>query len=195
VQLNFTISGAAAGGSGGGTGGGDRAAVLRSLSTNEFAVGLRVLTGGPSYTDIYLKGVVLNGRSGSSGTPSGIAIISGLSVWVDRRSAGGGTNTTYMEGGPVPLPVVSGEGSKPPVEAWTVPGTKLGLSVWVDHSVIEVHAMGGLARVTSRIYPEKDDSACGVAVWGAGPAGAAAAVAGVDAQVWEMNNMWLTPNC
>eukprot|EP00775_Hariotina_reticulata_P005547 gene5547-5783_t len=79
-------------------------------------------------------------------------------------------------------------------QPWTISGTKLGLSVWVDHSVIEVHAMGGLARATSRIYPENDDSAWGLAVWAACPGGATTG-ARVDAQVWEMNNMWLTPNC
>jgi hypothetical protein len=84
--------------------------------------------------------------------------ISSLSVWFDRSQAGAGTNTTFMEGGPVPLPADQDK-------AWLAPDTSLKLSVWVDHGVVEIFAMKGLARLTSRLYPEDDSVAWGVSTW------------------------------
>jgi hypothetical protein len=89
-------------------------------------------------------------------------------------------------------------------QAWLVPQQPLGLSVFVDHSVIEVYALGGLARVSSRIYPEGDDMAWGLAVWsnppslavsGSGGSGEGAWDVVMNATVWEMQNAWLPPNC
>jgi hypothetical protein len=131
-----------------------------ALQPDEFAVGVRLLLSNPSngfnssgsYVDIYLKGVVAQLPAHVS--PS----ITALSVWVNRSNAGPSSNTTYMEGGPVPLPVET-------LDAWLLPDQQLQLSVWVDHSVIEVFGMGGSARVTSRVYPEDDDVAWGVSSW------------------------------
>lgn len=130
-----------------------------------FRFGLRILTGGGSYTDVYLNGTLaeLSSATGRSdeACSCGVGAIADLAVWVDRSNAGPATNTTFMEGGPVPLPVDS---------VLRVPDAKLGLSVWIDHSVIEVYALGGLARVSSRIYPDDDNAAWGLAVWSVPPA-------------------------
>jgi hypothetical protein len=128
-----------------------------ALQPDEFAVGIRLLLSKPSdsynrYVDIYLKGTVA--QLPVHAAPS----VSGLSLWVDRSNAGPSSNTTYKEGGPVPLPVDT-------ADAWLLPNQQLQLSVWVDHSVIEVFGMGGLARVTSRVYPDDDDVAWGVSSW------------------------------
>lgn len=124
---------------------------------DEFAFGVRIELGSGKFADAYIKGTV---RSLAPQSPA--YAISSLSVWFDRSQAGPGTNTTFMEGGPVPLPV---EQSK----AWTAPDTPLQLSVWVDHGVVEVFAMGGLARITSRIYPLDDSVAWGVSAWAIPP--------------------------
>jgi hypothetical protein len=124
---------------------------------DEFAFGVRIELGGGKYADAFLKGTV---RSLAPQSPA--YAISSLSVWFDRSQAGPGTNTTFMEGGPVPLPVDQGK-------AWTAPNTPLELSVWVDHGVVEIFAMKGLARLTSRIYPEDDSVAWGVSAWAIPP--------------------------
>ncbi len=157
----------------------------------------RILTGQGTYTDIVLRAELSAqaqarntsagnvSQPGEPGDTTGTATlhsITSMDVWVDRSKAGAATNTSFIEGGPVPLPVTG---------SWAVPETALELSVWVDHSVLEVYAMGGLARVTSRIYPEDDEAAWGVAVWAEG-GGAPVALEG---GVWEMKNMWLAPAC
>jgi hypothetical protein len=160
----------------------------------EFTVGLRVLTGIGTYTDVYLQGLLKEAQAGAGGA----AVVSNLSVWVDKTHAGNSSNTTFMEGGPVPLPVNESD-------AWVVPQQPLGLSVFVDHSVVEVYALGGLARVSSRIYPEADDVAWGMSVWSKPPALAVGGDNGqggspawdvlMNATLWEMQNAWLPPNC
>lgn len=132
------------------------------LQPDEFALGLRIALSkrGGKFVDVYLKGSVVQLLGQQS--PS----IKSLSVWVDRSHAGNSSNTTYVEGGPVPLPVsntVNNSGAN--VFNWLLPDQPLGLWVWIDHSVIEVFAMGGLARVTSRIYPGWDDVAWGLSTW------------------------------
>jgi hypothetical protein len=71
--------------------------------------------------------------------------------------------------------------------------TPIKLAVWVDHSLIEVFAMDGLARVSSRIYPGDDSVSWGLTafVHGAGPA----AGVGLEATVWELDNAWQAPEC
>lgn len=124
---------------------------------DEFAFGVRIELGSGAYADAYLKGTV------TSLAPQSPAYgISNLFVWFDRSNAGPGTNTTFMEGGPIPLPV-------DPAKGWTAPDTPLTLSVWVDHGVVEIFAMGGLARITSRIYPLDDSVAWGVSTWAIPP--------------------------
>lgn len=124
---------------------------------DEFALGVRIELGGGKYADAYIKGTV---RSLAPQSPA--YAISSLSVWFDRIQAGPGTNTTFMEGGPVPLPVDQEKG-------WTAPDTPLELSVWVDHGVVEIFALKGLARLTSRLYPEDDSVAWGVSAWAIPP--------------------------
>jgi hypothetical protein len=124
---------------------------------DEFAFGVRIELGNGKFADAYLKGTV---RSLAPQSPA--YAISSLQVWFDKSQAGGDTNTTFLEGGPVPLPVDS---NKP----WKAPDTALQLSVWVDHGVVEIYAMKGLARVTSRLYPDDDSVAWGVSVWALPP--------------------------
>eukprot|EP00879_Flechtneria_rotunda_P005979 GHRR01006287.1.p1 GENE.GHRR01006287.1~~GHRR01006287.1.p1 ORF type:complete len:494 (+),score=170.52 GHRR01006287.1:2730-4211(+) len=214
VQLNFTVNPS------GTTAGNDRNATSNSSSNAPvaFAVGVRILTGNNTYTEVFMNGTAVEGSQSGSNSTGGAAAwsIRKLYIWVDRTNAGGATNTSYTEGGPVPLPVTD--------NAWQLPEQQLGLSVWVDHSVIEAFAMGGLARVTSRVYPAGDDVAWGLAAWAlppsSGTAGSiAAAIPGVtrsqpasltaaaaasraaaqgvtvQAQVWEVNNAWLAPDC
>lgn len=63
----------------------------------------------------------------------------------------------------------------------------LHLAVWVDHSVVEVFAMGGHGRVTSRIYPLVSASSWGVSVW----ARCAIANVSVLAEVHQVDSAWL----
>ena len=154
-----------------------------------FTAGVRILIGGGNYVDIYLKGSLAPAAAGSdqgNGSSAGSNAayrVNDLAVWVDKSKAGSQSNTTWMEGGPIPLPV-----DKPLI----LPQEQLGISMWVDHTVFEVYAMGGLARVTSRAYPEDDAAGYGVSLW-AQPAPGVEMVG--TAQMWEMNNMWLTPSC
>lgn len=124
---------------------------------DEFAFGVRIELGGGKFADAYIKGTV---RSLAPQSPA--YAISSLSVWFDKRQVGVDTNTTYMEGGPVPLPVDNDK-------AWRVPDEPLQLSVWVDHGVVEIFAMQGLARITSRLYPADDSVAWGLSVWAIPP--------------------------
>lgn len=124
---------------------------------DEFAFGIRLELGNGRFADGYLKGTVR-----SLAPQSSAYVVDSLSVWFDRSQAGGSTNTTFLEGGPVPLPFDKDK-------AWTVPDTPLDLSVWVDHGVVEIFAMKGLARLTSRIYPEDDTVAWGVSTWSSPP--------------------------
>lgn len=64
--------------------------------------------------------------------------LTNLSLWFDRSQAGTQTNTSWIEGGPVPLPA---DASK----AWRVSQEPLRLSVWVDHGVVEIFGMQGWA--------------------------------------------------
>jgi len=124
---------------------------------DEFAFGVRIELGNGRFADAYMKGTV---RSLAPQSPA--YVISSLSVWFDRSQAGGDTNTTFLEGGPVPLPVNQDQ-------AWTAPDTPLTMSVWVDHGVVEIYAMQGLARLTSRVYPNDDAVAWGTSVWAIPP--------------------------
>jgi hypothetical protein len=156
------------------------------------------------------------GRKQPCGTQYRTALLGYIQCLIKRLGvcapAGNATNTTFIEGGAVPLPVDNSS-------AWTLPNKQLGLSIWVDHTVLEVYALGGLARVTSRVYPEGDTADYGVAVFGGGPSsgsagsgsssgvngalvlptggagGGGGASVGADVQVWEVENMWLPPSC
>ena len=137
-----------------------------------FTVGARVLMGGSGdHADVTLEGTA----AGSSGP----AQISALRVTVDKRRVGGFTPRD-VQGGRVPLPV-------PPAAAWLLPDKVLTLDHYVDHNIIEVYALGGLGRVTSRVYPADDGSGWGLAAFGStsGANGVA-----VDADVWSMDNSW-----
>lgn len=154
------------------------------LAPSEFAVGLRINLGGSfssnltaqnvsaatqQHVNIFLRGRLVRLSGGPPGLPlpgatRGVAgraadseyALAELSVWVNRSAAGSGSNTTHAEGGPVPLPQQSA-------------AQPLSLSLWVDHSVLEVFALQGLARVTSRIYPSDDSAAWGVEAWALPP--------------------------
>eukprot|EP00879_Flechtneria_rotunda_P010888 GHRR01011378.1.p1 GENE.GHRR01011378.1~~GHRR01011378.1.p1 ORF type:complete len:726 (+),score=212.30 GHRR01011378.1:2377-4554(+) len=135
-----------------------------TLQLVAFSTGVRILTGNKTYTDVYMNGTAVSERqqglaTGHRGSAQGndmSYIVNSLAVWVDRSNAGGATNVSFMEGGPIPLPING---------IWQLPKQQLSLSVWVDHSILEVFAMGGLATVTSRIYPASDSVAWGLAAW------------------------------
>lgn len=140
-------------------------------------MGVRIEFGGGKYADAYLKGAVEDS-----------GLVRSLSVWFDKSQAGGDTNTTFWEGGPVPTPV-------DPAKAWKVSDTPLQLSVWVDHGVVEIFAMEGLAALTSRVYPEDDSVAWGSSAWAIPPETNPGWGVQMDAQVWEMKSAWLAPAC
>jgi hypothetical protein len=179
LHVNFTLAQAAA----------DSAQPVTTesgaISPLPFTAGVRILIGASAYVDVFLKGNLRPsaGDTTSAGSDTARYAVDDLAVWVDKSTAGSQTNTSWMEGGPIPLPVD---------QPWVLPNDQLGMSIWVDHTVIEVYAMGGLARVTSRIYPEEDDTDYGVSLW-AQPAPGVEMVG--SAQMWEMNNMWFTPSC
>jgi sucrose-6-phosphate hydrolase SacC (GH32 family) len=155
-------------------------AALRSKfklqSPEDFAVGVRTDFGSDAYADAYMRGSVKGNT------------ITSLSLWFDKSQAGGATNTTWLEGGPVPLPADESQ-------AWKVPDQPLELSVWVDHGVIEIFGVKGLGRLSSRVYPEDDSVAWGASVWAIPPESGDGWAAQVDAQAWEMKSAWLAPNC
>ncbi|KAF8057146.1 ISA1 [Scenedesmus sp. PABB004] len=166
VQLRFSLAprrGAAPQGAAAGA----RGPPGLRLAPHEFAVGVRLLTGGTTHVDAYLRGA-LAARPGGGAGAAGL-LLTALSVWVDRSAAGGGTNTTAPpEGGPVPLP--GGGGGDGGGGGAALPARGLALSLWVDHSVLELFAEGGLARVASRVYPDDDGVAWGLAAWALPPA-------------------------
>ncbi len=63
----------------------------------------------------------------------------------------------------------------------------LTLSIWVDSSVLEVFAMGGAGRMTSRIYPLDAGWAWGVEAW----ARCGVADVAVQAEVHELGSCWV----
>jgi hypothetical protein len=167
VRASFTLLPPGSSSTGGGSstaeesGGRTRRSANRILQRpDEFALGVRIELGSGRYADVYVKGSVASLAPASPGYA-----VASLSVWVDRSQAGGGANTSFVEGGPVPLPAGHVGGG----QACTAPDTPLALDVWVDHGVLEVFAMGGLGRVTSRIYPAGDDVAWGVSAWALPP--------------------------
>jgi hypothetical protein len=145
--------------------------------TFNFTSAARLLTGGGSHVDILLQGATaVTGQEG--------AVISSLRVAVDKRNTGGFT-PQVEEGGPVPLPIKDDNRA---VSGWQLPATQLMLDMFVDHSLVEVYAMDGLARVTSRIYPADESVSWGLAAYGSAGPGATVSLAAAD--VWAMDNAW-----
>jgi hypothetical protein len=166
-----------------------------------FTVGARLLTGPSSWVDVLLEGAAAPARAAAARPPpppqqqqqqqqqqrqqqqqqqpgGAAAALTSLRVAVDKRHTGGFTPAA-VEGGAVPLPA----------GGWALPGRELALDLWLDHSVLEVYAMGGLARVTSRIYPSDESTSWGLAAFGAAaPRGAGLALA--SAQAWALANAW-----
>lgn len=142
-----------------------------------FTAGARLLLGGASYADVLLRGTA---EAGVAGAPQQWMRVTGLSVVVDKTHAGGFTPAA-LEGGPVPLPAGNSRG-------WWLPGQALALDLWVDHNLLEVYAMGGLARVTSRIYPADGRSAWGLAALGSAVPAGAGVVKLARADVWSLDN-------
>lgn len=142
----------------------------------DFAVGVRLEFGNATYADAYLRGTLQDN------------IITNLSLWFDKSQAGGATNTTWLEGGPVPLPVDS-------TNAWKVPDQPLELSVWMDHGVVEIFALKGLGRLTSRVYPTDDSVAWGASAFVVPPESGEGWGTDLDAEAWEMKSTWLAPTC
>lgn len=185
VQVSFTLTPAsqAAGGSGSANTSTTATAADPGVrnrfnlnTSQEFAVGVRIEFGNENYADAYLRGSLQD------------STITALSVWFDKSQAGNSTNTTFLEGGPVPLPADASQ-------AWKVPAEPLQLSVWVDHNVVEVFAMKGLGRIASRVYPEDDSVAWGAFAWAVPPESGSGWQVAMDAEAWEMKSAWLPPDC
>lgn len=176
-------------------------------------VGARLLTGVGSYVDILLQGAAAGPgpkqeQASSSQQQQNAAAINSLRIAVDKRKAGGFTQS-IVEGGPVPLPgaflaAANSANSTTPSTApgaagetaqWFLPGKTLTLDVFVDHNILEVYALDGLGRVTSRVYPADEGIAWGLAVFGVLPGGGTAALK--SAEVWSMDNAWVgsSPLC
>jgi hypothetical protein len=172
ARLAFTVTPPPAGTAAGGGAGGPW----------NFTAGVRLLTGPSSYADVLLEGTAAAPAPGVGGAQQPAPVVlTALRVAVDKRRTGGFT-PAGVEGGPVPLPPPGARG------AWVLPGKELTLDLFVDHSIVEVYALGGLGRVTSRIYPSDESTAWGLAAFGAASRGAGAALAG--AQAWSLNNAW-----
>ena len=62
-------------------------------------------------------------------------------LYLDKSNCGKFTDPV-IEGGSIPLPSKG------------VYGSGLELNILLDHSLIEIFALGGRARISSRIYPE-----------------------------------------
>ncbi len=152
-----------------------------------FTVGARLLTGGGSFVDVLLEG---GGRAPSEDQQQPQrrgAVLTSLRVGVDKRHAGGFTAPT-VEGGPVPLAVAAAPPGQEPAAAWVLPEKLMTLDLFVDHSAVEVYAMGGLGRVAARLYPADEASSWGLAVHGAVKAGAGGGATLQSGEVWSMDN-------
>jgi len=165
-----------------------------SNSTFNFTVGVRLLTGGSSHVDITLQGSAAAAAAAAAAADAQQqkqeVVITALRVAVDKTRTGGYT-PGVVEGGPVPLPVVA-RTSKQPAAAWELPEKLLTLDVFVDHSILEVYAMQGLGRVTSRIYPADELGGWGLAAFGVvtGVAAGGGSVLLKSADIWSLNNSW-----
>lgn len=163
-----------------------------------FSVGARLLLGAGAYVDITLAGTAA--PSAGDAPQAGHTqrqqqagqVISALSVSVQKAKVGGYTPAT-VEGGPVPLPVAAPPPLNPNVSGvttavvpWALPSKPLALDIWVDHSVLEVYAMQGLGRVTSRIYPADEAAAWGMSVFGSAAGGSVVSLKA--AEVWSLDN-------
>ncbi|CAL8464935.1 g4470 [Coccomyxa elongata] len=127
-----------------------------------FSVGIQISTGQGTSTLITVNGT-------AAATTNGTLQIAQAGVYVDRSKSGAYTNAT-TQGRLVPLP------------ASGLPAAEVSLRVFVDRSLLEVFALDGRGRVTSRIYPMGTDNSWGVSPFGT--FGAAPATANVT--VWEM---------
>lgn len=116
---------------------------------------LLTTAGNSTYTTIYLNGTATPGA-----TPTSPLMITRLDVFVDKGRSGGMTSPC-VQGGPVDLPHNG------------IKASELGLHVFVDRSMLEVYALGGHGRVTSRVYPLVAGAAWGVRAFGAVGAGMA----------------------
>ncbi|MEW5308893.1 MAG: hypothetical protein WDW38_000814 [Sanguina aurantia] len=114
-----------------------------------------------------------------SADPSHCYVTHDLAVWADRSESGGLTNTSISHGGPVDLPT-SGLDLE----------SSLPLRVLIDHSVVEVYALVGRGRVTSRVYSLEAETAWGLQVFGR--VGGSGFSMQAQVQVYEMDSCWVT---
>lgn len=128
--------------------------------------------------------VLLQGAAAPNG-PGQAAIINALHVAVDKSNTGGFT-PQVQEAGPVPLPVKEDNGTS--ASGWLLPRAQLMLDLFVDHSLVEVYAMDGLGRVSSRIYPADETVSWGLAAFGSAAPGGMVSLSAAD--VWAMDNAW-----
>ncbi len=117
------------------------------------------------------------------------ALVTHLSVFVDKACSGGVTSKepgvrldndlppgSLLQGGDVDLPsegltthAFDMSGKHWGADPWgSKNGYPLNLAVFVDASVLEVFAMGGHGRVTSRIYPFESGTDWGLSIFATG---------------------------
>lgn len=99
-------------------------------------------------------------------------------VYIDNTLAGGHTNAS-IEGGEIPLP------------AGGLSADDLKLHVLFDRSIFEIFALGGRARITSRVYPAGILAPTWTLSLYGSVTGAVAAVS-ASAEVWQMSSCWIT---
>ncbi|GLC43775.1 hypothetical protein PLESTM_001518300 [Pleodorina starrii] len=162
----------------------------------EFEVGMRLLLGNGSHVAVYINGTAppppppgAAASAPAAAQPTllggGVAAAAGGGLYVERSCAGGQTNGSLLQGGPMPLWTTTGPdadaetgggggGGKAGGEAGSGGGGGMArvavlgasLQVLVDHSVLEAFGGGGRAAVTSRFYPAGEDVAWGVQAYG-----------------------------
>ncbi|KAK9814708.1 hypothetical protein WJX72_010239 [[Myrmecia] bisecta] len=135
-----------------------------------FTVGAVLSTSNGSYTVIQLTGQAAPASNGTS--------IANATMSADRSMSGGATNTSSAarQSGPVIVPA----------------GSPLNLRIFVDHSVIEVFAVDGHGRLTTRIYPVAyNPQSWGLALFGTVGSGSQAGQVASDATVYAMGNTWV----
>lgn len=129
--------------------------------------------------NVYALDVVVDRTCSGGATQAAAANTSNIDAEVSGHSPShtmGLSTGASWQGGPVDIPsggtpAFSGDDAQ---ELWgrdpwgnsAIPALPISMTIWVDASVIEVFAMGGHARITSRIYPFADQVAWGLDMFG-----------------------------
>lgn len=144
-------------------------ALFNLTASGAFSVAASVELGGGARATATLNGTAADASGGGRAVTS-------ADLWVDTRAAGGATQGALW-GGPLALPPGG------------VPAAGLELRVLVDHSLLEVFALGGRQRAAVRVYPLDPSASWGASMLAGDDASAAAVQAA--ATVWEVDGCWV----